>query len=769
MAADSSKVSQATHPIGITTPLGTDVLLLEAFTGQEALSQPFNFRLDLLALKTATIAFDKLLGQKVTVRLNLPGNNQMRYFNGVVSRLTQGRELRGVEAQVIYVRYRMEIVPQFWMLTHRVQSRIFQQMGVDDILKKVLTGLDVSYQLQGTFQQRDYCTQYRESDFHFASRLMEDEGIYYYFKHTSSSHTMVVANTPQSNADVPGATTINYEDVLRRARPDERIVGWEKSQELRAGKVTLRDFCFEKPDDNLEAIRPVTETVQIGTVSHKLKVGGNDQMELYDFPGEYAGRFDGVDPGGGARAADLTKISPDSTRTATIRMAQETLAAVVIAGSSDCRQLASGCKFTLANHPNANGSYVLTRVDHNASIKGTYTTAEKPSMRYENTFQCIPFALPYAPPRLTPKARVEGTQTALVVGPSGQEIFTDKYSRVKVQFYWDRLGTDDANSSCWVRVGTLWAGAQWGMIHIPRVGHEVIVAFLEGDPDQPIIVGSVYNANNMPPYTLPANATQSGLKTRSSIKGTADNFNELRFEDKKGSELIFFHAEKDHQRDVENDDTITIGHDQTIVVKNNRTETVQEGNESITIAKGNRTETVAQGNESITISKGNRTVVVTKGNDSHQVDTGNREVIVKTGNDTHDVKTGNRSVTVDTGNDTHEVKTGNRSVTVDTGNDTHEIKTGNRTVKIDMGNDNLTISMGNQTTQLSLGKSSTTALQGIELTVGGNSIKIDQTGVTIQGLMVKINGQVQTQVQGLMLQLQGSAMTQIQGGITMIG
>jgi type VI secretion system secreted protein VgrG len=247
----------------------------------------------------------------------------------------------------------------------------------------------------------------------------------------------------------------------------------------------------------------------------------------------------------------------------------------VIEGTSTCRHLAGGHKFTLDRHFDANGQYVLTRVEHSASVVGAYTTGEAPAVPYSNSFRCIPVALPFRPARLTPRARVYGTQSATVVGPSGEEIFTDKYGRVKVQFPWDRQGTNDANSSCWVRVGTLWAGQQWGAIHIPRVGQEVIVAFEEGDPDRPIIVGSVYNASMMPPYTLPDNRTQSGIKSRSSLQGSTDNFNELRFEDKKDSELIFFHAEKDFQREVENNDTLKVGFDkkgkgdQTIQVFNN--------------------------------------------------------------------------------------------------------------------------------------------------------------------------------------------------------
>jgi type VI secretion system secreted protein VgrG len=695
-AGSAARYTQANRPLEVVTPLGADVLLLEKFTGVEAISQPFHFQLDLLAQSNAPIAFDKVLGQKVGVRLDLP-DNQKRYFSGVVSRFTQGRDLPGAAGDSVFTRYRMEIVPPFFFLRHRTNCRTFQQVAILDILRQVLAGLDVSFQVQGAFQPRDYCVQYRETDFAFASRLMEEEGIFYFFKHTLAGCQMVLANAPPAHPPLASSPAVAFESMARRtSRTEDRVLGWEKSQEVRAGKTTLWDSCFELPGDHLQSLRPVTPEVTVGTINHKLGVGGNGAFERYDYPGGYAQRFDGVDPGGGARPADLAKISPDGGRTAGIRMAQETLPAVVVVGVSDCRHFTTGCQFTLTNHPNANGPYVLTRVEHSASVEGTYTTNDPPTLAYENHFECIPLSLPFQPPLTTPKPRIAGAQPAVVVGPPGEEIFTDKYGRIKVQFDWDRVGQKNANSSCWVRVATPWAGRQWGAIHIPRVGMEVVVAFEEGDPDRPVVVGTVYNAAQMPPYQLPQDRTQSGVKSRSSLGGGADDFNELRFEDKKGSEDVYFHAQKDFHRVVENDDDLKVGHDQTIEIKNNRTETVKEGDEKVTVEKGNRT------------------------------------------------------------------------IEVTTGNDTHNIKKGNREVTIDMGNDTLTIKMGNQTTKLNLGASSTEAMQSIELKVGQSSVKLDQTGVTIKGLMISIEGQVQTSVKGMLTQVDGSAMLQLSGGIIMI-
>jgi type VI secretion system secreted protein VgrG len=608
--------TQTNRPLAVTTPLGPDVLLLTAFNGREAISQLFSFQLDLVADAADDVAFDKVLGQPVTIRVNLSDKDK-RYFNGICNRFSQG------ETDSSFTHYRMEVVPALWLLTKRVQSRIFQHVGVPDILKAVLKGLDVTYEIQGTFQERDYCVQYRESDFAFASRLMEEEGIYYFFKHDNGKHTLVLANTPGSHPDLPLGATLAYKTIEQgdvAAAPS--VYAWAKTQELTSGKVTLWDHCFELPHKHLDAEKTVQESAAAGKVTHKLKLGANGPLEVYDYPGAYAQRFDGTDKGGGDRPADVQKIFDDNKRTAGIRMEQEAATALAVDGASNYRQLTSGFKFTLALAPGeafgkalkAEGAYVLTAVTHTARMETDYRSGEGGGMDYSNTFRCIPAALPFRPKRVTEKPVVPGSQTAVVVGPAGEEIFTDKYSRVKVQFHWDRQGKNNADSACWVRVATQWAGKQWGVISIPRIGQEVVVDFLEGDPDQPIIVGSVYNADQMPPYALPGNKTQSGIKTRSSMGGGTEDFNEIMFEDKKGSELLYIRAQKDQTIAVENDEAHWVGHDrdktvdndERVLVHGNRTETVDK-NETITVHQ-NRTETVDQ-NETITVHM-NRTETV---------------------------------------------------------------------------------------------------------------------------------------------------------------
>jgi type VI secretion system secreted protein VgrG len=616
--------TQTGRPLQVTTALGKDALLLVGFSGTEQVSQLFHFSLEMLAERDQDVPFDKLLGQPVIISVELlSGSGRQRHFHGIISRVMQG--VRDQD----FTRYSAEVVPQLWLLTKRTQSRIFQQTNVPDILKQVLAGLKIDWKLRGTYEPRDYCVQYRESDFDFASRLMEEEGIYYFFTHAPDGHTLVISDAPLDHPDVPLEANLLYEQVLGGNRPEARIIEWEKYQEIRSGKTTLWDHSFELPHKHLEAEKTIMDSAAVGTVTHKLKLPGVDKLELYDFPGEYAQRFDGIAPGGGDRAADVQKIFQDNARTAGIRMQQEAMPALRINGGGSCSQLTAGHKFTLDRHFDANGPYLVLHVSHSARLELGYRSGGG-GFFYQNSFQCLPAAVPFRPARLTRRPTVAGSQTAVVVGPPGEEIFTDKYGRVKVQFHWDRQGKNNADSSCWIRVATLWAGKNWGMIHIPRIGQEVIVDFLEGDPDQPIIVGSVYNADQMPPWALPGNKTQSGIQTRSSLGGTPANFNQIRFEDKKGSEQVHIHAEKNQDIGVENDEshwvghdrTKTIDHDETTHVKHDRTETV-DNNETITI-HGNRTETVDK-NETITIH-GNRVETVDL-NESITV-TGNRTRLV---------------------------------------------------------------------------------------------------------------------------------------------
>jgi type VI secretion system secreted protein VgrG len=426
-------------------------------------------------------------------------------------------------------------------------------------------------------------------------------------------------------------------------------------------------------------------------------LGDNDKYEVYDFPGAYGKKSDGD---------TLVRV----------RMQDQEARTVVASGSGSCRAFTSGYRFTLGEHPQSanNGQYVLTVVSHSASNGSFVSAKEGPAPHYWNTFTCIPFATPFRPERVTPRPMAYGLQSAVVVGSSGEEIWVDKYGRVKVQFFWDRQGKKNEQSSCWVRVAQPWAGKNWGFVAWPRMGQEVLVAFESGDPDRPIIVGSLYNAEQMPPYALPANQTQTGIKSRSSKGGGTDNYNELRFEDKKGSEEIHVQAEKDLTTVVKNDETREIRNNRTTTIAANDTKTIKKGNESTTIEQGDQSTKLKNGDHYLELTLGDSSTIL------HQGD--------------HDT----------------------------------QLKQGDQTVTLTTGNQSIKLSMGNQTTKLDLGAVSTEAMQGIELKVGQSSIKIDQMGVTIQGMMIKIEGQIQTEVKGLMTQINADAMLQAKGAITMI-
>jgi type VI secretion system secreted protein VgrG len=689
-------VTQEGRLLFLTTPLEADFLLIKRLRANEGLNKLFQFDLEILheeneaSDEPTLVDVSQLLGQPMTVKISQTDGTE-RFFNGICVQFNQGNR------NARFTKYQAVLVPKIWLLTQKIQSRIFQQISVPDILRKVFEGFEVDYEIQGTFEQRNYCVQYRESDFDFASRLMEEEGIYYYFEHSDGNHRLIIANTPQSHRECPSKSEIPFMlDISELEEWEGTIRTWRILHQLRTGKVTLWDHNFQLPTSKLDAEQ-----------LSRFNIGGNQNLEFYDYQGEYAKRFDGIDKTGGEQSSELQKVFQDRQRVAEIRQQEIDVAYKTVKGTSDCSALTAGYRFKLQNHPTSenNNFHVLVNLQIEAVQSPSYNSDDSIANAYIVNFSCIPHGsnhAPFRPLRKTFKPIVQGTQTAIVVGPAGEEIFTDKYGRVKVQFHWDRQGRNDANSSCWIRVGTLWAGKQWGVIHIPRIGQEVIVDFIEGDPDQPIIVGSVYNPETMPPYTLPDNKTQSGVKSRSSKGGSASNFNEFRFEDKKGSEEIYLHAEKNWTIMVENDKNQTVGHDETHHVKHDRTKTV-DNNETTTV-KGNRTETV-NGDETITITGkgGNRTESVEK----------------------------NETITI--GKDRKYDVVGANTTSV--GKDEKNSVKGNKTDNIGK---NYTLSVTDDISE-SAKKVTITAQTEIVLQGPGGSIKIDASGVTITGVLVKIN------------------------------
>ncbi|QDU30427.1 Phage-related baseplate assembly protein [Anatilimnocola aggregata] len=673
-----SKLSQKDRCLGITTAAGEDVLVIESFTMTEKMSELFTLQADLYS-EEREIKPEAIIGKPVTLRVTSHDKDTERFFHGICKRFSQGPEDDRVRS------YQLEAVPWLWMLTQTSDCRIFQDKSVPEIIKKVFSDLgfsDFKDELTGSYTKWDYCVQYRETDFNFISRLMEHEGIFYFFKHEKDKHTLVLADSPDAHKPCPVAAEAQYIPEIGEGKKSHGVVDWQLSQEMRPGKFVSRDFNFQMPDKTLDA----NATTQV-------KVGGNDKLEIYDFPGYHAQQFNKPDQ----RMGDVEQLGKSLAK---IRMEEEEAAHQLASGTSTMRGFSPGFQFTLKDKEGRRtkgNPYVLTAVQHSAVQSPSYFSDESNENAYQNSFVCIPKKVKFRPSRTAAKPVIHGMHTAVVVGPSGEEIYTDKYGRIKVQFPWDREGKKDESSSCWLRVSQPWSGKQWGAFCWPRIGHEVLVGFMEGDPDQPLCVGSVYNHDNMPPYTMPDNQTRSGFKSRSSKDGSTDNFNELRFEDKKDKEEIYFHAEKDFNRVVENNDTLKVGFEKK-----------DDGDQKIEIFN------------------------------------------------TQTVKIG-----------TPQAKEGSQKIEIYKDRDA-KLKMGNDSLKIEMGNRETKLSLGNDTTKLDLGKSETEAMQSIEFKVGQSSIKIDQMGVTIKGMMIKIEGQVMTDVKGLMTTVQGSAMATIKGGILMI-
>jgi len=526
---------QSARQVAIATPLGEDVLLFHRMTAAEELGRLFHFELDLLS-KDPNINFEDLLGNKVTVRLEL-ADNKTRYFNGFVTRFS----MTGTYGN--YIAYHAIVSPWLWFLTRTADCRIFQDKTVPDIIKEIFRGhgfSDFEEALSGSYRKWEYCVQYRETDFNFVNRLMEQEGIYYYFKHDNGKHTLMLADSISSHEPFSGYEQIPYfPPDTHRQREIEYIYDWNISQEVQPGVYTLNDFDFEKPRANLQV------------KSAKPRRHALAEMEIYDYPGEYLQTSEG-ETYARARIEELQA-----------RFEQ-------VQGRTNARGLSVGSLFELTGYPRSdqNREFLISSASHHIVVDEYESLPSSGDNEvYSSNFTVLRSDQPYRPARITPKPIIQGPQTAVVVGPAGDEIHTDQYGRVKVRFHWDRESKGDEKSSCWIRVAQLWAGSKWGGIHIPRIGQEVIVEFLEGDPDRPIITGRVYNADNMPPYELPANATQSGIKSKSSAKGNPNNLNEIRFEDKKGDEQVFIHGEKDLDVRVKNTRKEYIGNERHLSVE----------------------------------------------------------------------------------------------------------------------------------------------------------------------------------------------------------
>ncbi len=562
--------TQANRFVSVTSPLGADVLLLVSMTGQEHLSRLFTYDLELVS-EHKGIDTNKILGDTVTIPLVMP-NNEKRYFNGFVSRFTN----EGTDGG--YTRFRATLVPWLWLLTRTSDCRIFQEKTVPDIIKEVFrdngfSGFDD--RLTGSYRTWEYCVQYRETAFNFVSRLMEQEGIYYYFEHQQGQHTLVLADSIRAHGAYPGYEMIKFFPPSGSGRRDEEHVSqWSVSHEVRPGSYTHKDYDFKVPRKAMKTVSKIEQ-------DHPAAEG-----KIFDYPGEYTEYNDGE--------------TYAKTRIEELHAGFE-----VARGDTDAHGLACGFTFELDNHPDPQQGreYLVTSANYSINSDAFGSGGQGGDQAYTCQFTAIDTKQPFRPARITPKPIIQGLQTAIVVGKDGEEIWTDKYGRVKVKFHWDRYNPPDENASCWIRVSQVWAGKSWGAMFIPRIGQEVIVEFIEGDPDRPMITGRVYNGDNMPPYPLPNDRNCSGFKSNSTKGG--GGYNEIKFDDTKGTEQIVIHGQ----------------YDMNTTVKHDRSTTLETGNDTLAVQTGTRSVTV-KGDTSLTVQAGNRSVSVTGGNYSADVNGG---------------------------------------------------------------------------------------------------------------------------------------------------
>lgn len=653
--------------------------------------------------KNKAVKLDQIVGRTMNVHLMASGNKE-RFFSGLCV------SVENLGFRDGYGHYVAEVRPWFWLLTRAQDCRVFQEQSAVEIIKQVLSEhgfSDIDDRLSETYETRTYCVQYRETDFDFICRLMEEEGVYYYFDNKMDSNSvekLTLCDGVSGHSPVSGSATLDFHarDDSDRRREDH-IAELATEEILTRGKFTLNDFDMLSPTADLK----VNSSIKKGSHSHA-------ELEVYDYPGHYR------------------KNTGLGNKLARVQMEAEAIRHKRWRGASSVRTLATGYTFKIKDHPDqaTNTDYLVTdavhylqvatdvedsQLRHDLSPRNMDFPEEMKGDAYANTFGAIPKQSQFRAPVITAWPEISGLHTAIVVGPDGEEIHTDEHGRIKVQFHWDRQGKQDEKSSCWVRVATPWSGKNWGMVAIPRMGQEVVIQFEEGDPDRPICTGMLYNEDTKAPFKFPDDQTQLGIRTDSSKDvSDAEAYNELMFDDKKDNEMLRLQAQKDHQMLIKNKSVITIGQDAidagghddegslSQVVRNHVTETIQEGDHYVTIEKGDE------------------------------------EIKIETGSQTLEIK-----------KDKTQTIEGKHTKTI-TGNDATTVKTGNMTVDV------------------SSGKITMTAAIEIMLKVGGSSIKIDNSGVTIKGPIIKIQADGMAEMKSPLTTIKGEGMLTLKGGITMI-
>ncbi|MBV7574538.1 type VI secretion system tip protein VgrG [Pseudomonas sp. PDM32] len=559
-------------------------LLLESFKGTEGLSRAYNFEL-LLVCQDSGVELKSMMGQHVVLEIEL-ADTTPRYLAGYLTRFASIGSDGGM------ARYTATLNPWFSMLKNRFDTRIFQGCTVEDVVTQVFALCTAfsrhEFRLSKPLKHYTYITQYRESDFNFVQRLLEEEGMFYYFEHTAEGHTMIICDDSTTLVPLPEQPQIRFHTASVTETADS-ITQWSGNRQLQSGKIAVQTFDYRQPSNRL----PVA-------MKSLNKQGDVDEFEIYDFPGQYThGTYD--------EGEALLRLRVEALE----------LKGKSFHGASNCRAMKPGYTFELLQHydhdqgPADERQFLLMSVEsegHNNYLNGHQAS-------YYNTFSCVRKKIVFRPQLTTPRPTISGPQTAIIVGPPGEEIFTDELGRVKVQFHWDRKGEHNDKSSCWVRVAQSGASGGFGSIQIPRIGDEVVVVFLDGNPDRPLVMGSLYNSQNTPPWSLPANKTQSGFLTRS-MKGDGGTANFFRFEDKAGAEQIIMHAERNMDTEIEVDEVHTVGSNRTIKVGGTHTETikkdtvmnVQEG--SLTIQVDNQFIQVSA-NQHIILQVGDSSITLT--------------------------------------------------------------------------------------------------------------------------------------------------------------
>ncbi len=567
------------HQMTLKSDLG-DKLQLASLSGSEQLGQLFSYHLKLLS-NDSELSLLPLLGSSMTVTFDT--DDYKRHFNGIVSEISQtGFESFSGKRQAEYA---VTLVPKAWLLLHKVDCRIYLKKSVPDIVKDVLGEIgysDVKLSLSGSYEPREYCVQYREDYFNFISRLMEQEGIYYFFQHADGVHTMVLADSLGAHATTSGFAELPYRPQTGKnnAATEAAVTEFASARSVQTIKYSLTDYDPMKPKTSLLGV----ESISNADSNHPVP-----KLDSFDYPGDH-------------------ETSDGGKHYAQVRLEAINVVQSRCTGSTNASGLLTGALFKLEKFPrdDLNQEYLVigstVHIENASEVSG-----QRSGDQFFCHFSVIRSRQPFRTMPTASKPRVVGLQTAVVSGSdSAEDISVDKYGRIQVTFHWNKPDKENFHISCPVRVASSWAGKGWGAVNIPRVGQEVVVSFLEGDPDRPLVIGSVYNADNMPPYTLPDNKTQSGIKSRSHEGGGADDFNEIRFEDKKGSEDFFLHAQKDMHEEVENDhvvaidhdEKITIGNDQKVTISNDQTEDIS-GNRKLTVGKDDKLDVASNGTTTI--------------------------------------------------------------------------------------------------------------------------------------------------------------------------